>query len=1043
MNFRFIGLLMLYIFLFGNIIAQDEKINSVEINLKVTDENGNAIPGAKVVVGEGQIHATTDPNGLYSFISAASDLVTISARNYKSQVIEASTLIKDANVKLVKVKLFMGEDDIVELPFNSLKKRNLTGSITVIKGDLLQSYPSSDIRNAFTGLATGVEVVERSGAPGVQAEEVYGSFNVVDKATISSRGRPMKYMVDGIPVDITQMPVDPEEIESVTVIKDIVGKAMFGPVVAEGIIYITTKRGVKNERSLKIDIENGVNTIDRMPEWVSGSEYAQLNNLARTNQGLTANYSDAQIAAYANNDPYNKFTPSIDFRKMIIKDTRAFRRVNISSNGGNNAIQYHSYLGYNGEGDNYKIGSTSDYNRINTRSNIDIKINEMLKVKFDFYGGLTYRRSPNYGFTTDYSNDFNTFQNIHEFNSVINDITSIPPIAFPVYAGYDEVSNNPWYGVSANYGTNPIGSMLGNGYYTEQTRIGTSNVELEYDMSHFIKGLKSRSYLGVNILNLTRLGKAEDYTAYIATPSKTALGVDTILLARDNNHVGFNMTDQVKLHDFYSHNYNMFQSFVYERSFGNHDIQSTLTYFISKGILNDTEEPRRQQNGVWSANYSFRNKYILQGVMNYAGTYSFAKDKRYALFPSGGAAWVISEEGFMSNVKAINFLKIRAEYGMIGFESFLPPFYYRDRWNVNNTGTAFGPGSTSYSRWFGTNTDNAVYRTTPGRIGNPDLTWEKRTEFSLGLDALLLNEKLSFEVTYYNNLRDGMVSQLANTLPYLVGISGARPWYNYNSVRFTGVETGVQYTDKVGAFTYSIGGNALFQSSEVLKYDVPNYRYGYQSLIGKSLGTIFGQTYIGKFESDAETQIVPQAFDNVLQAGDLKYKDMNNDGVIDDNDQSEIGNGTPKLVYSLNIRLNYRNFDFLVIGTGRAFYDIAMTNKYFWNGWGDNTYSKFVRDNINGDYPRLTYNKINNNFITSSYWLRDGGFFKIQNVELGYTIRAKAIEKIRSRGIRVYVRGANLLTISKIKDVDPEYISSGIYDYPLNRTFTGGVKFTF
>jgi hypothetical protein len=205
----------------------------------------------------------------------------------------------------------------------------------------------------------------------------------------------------------------------------------------------------------------------------------------------------------------------------------------------------------------------------------------------------------------------------------------------------------------------------------------------------------------------------------------------------------------------------------------------------------------------------------------------------------------------------------------------------------------------------------------------------------------------------------------------------------------------------------------------------------------------FGLTYLGKFASDAETQVIPQRYDDVLYAGDLKYADLNNDGIIDDNDQSMVGHTTPRLFYGVNARFDYMNFELIVVGAGRAFYDVARTNSYFWNGWGDGSYSNFVKDNIGGEYPRLTYFKVNNNFVASDYWLSKGGFFKIQNVELAYTLPRQVSQVIGGRAIRLYVRGANLLTISKLKDVDPESLSSGLTNYPLFKTLTVGAKFNF
>jgi hypothetical protein len=414
--------------------------------------------------------------------------------------------------------------------------------------------------------------------------------------------------------------------------------------------------------------------------------------------------------------------------------------------------------------------------------------------------------------------------------------------------------------------------------------------------------------------------------------------------------------------------------------------------------------------------------------------------ERYKLFPSIGASWIISDEGFMSNLKFINFLKLRAEAGILGYDNFMSPFYYRDNWTATTT-TQFGPYSTN--RWFGSTNQTTVYDAYPNRVGNPNLTWEKRKEFSIGIDGLMLNQKLSFEVNYYNNIRDGIIAQVSNTLPYIAGISNTLPYENLNKIKYYGLEAGIQYTGKAGDFRYSIGGNATLPNTKYLTYAEPDYRFAYQHLTGKPIDSYFGQTCLGKFASDAEALVIPQIYDAVLKTGDLKYRDMNGDSIIDDNDMHSIGHTSPRLYYAINVNLKYKNFELAILGTGAAFFDIPQTNSYYWNGWGDNNYSNFVANNIGGAYPRLTYYKVNNNFVASDFWLTKGGYFKIQNIELAYNVPADKLTIIHSRGLRVFVRGANLLTITKVKDIDPESPNSGITCYPLYRTFTGGIKLTF
>jgi TonB-linked SusC/RagA family outer membrane protein len=1043
-KYRYAGLIMAALTVAVQSHGQEKAdVKALNINMTVTDAEGNPLPDTWVTVNEGFTLAETNENGVSSFKASPRDFVTVSHPGYEKAVVQADQLSANPKVVLQEAKLFMTSDDDVPLPFMTLKKRQVTGSYDVIKGSELDAYPSTDIRNALTGIATGLEVQEMNGSPGLSAEEQLAVFGIGEKVNVTSRYLDMVYIIDEIPTNISEMPLDPGEIESVTVVKDVVGKAMYGPAAANGIVFIKTRRGKENQRVLHANAEYGVSSIDRMPEWVSGADYARLNNIARTNSGLSPLYSDADIAAYAKNDPYDMYHPSINFREMMLKDTKAFQRVNLSSSGGNDRVQYFSYLGYAGEGDIYKIGSPADYNRLNARSNIDIKVNDFVKVQFDFFGGLAFRKSPNYGFDPQFTSEGtdNPVLTITELPSVLNDIQTTPPIEFPVYANNDPELQSPWYAVSDNYRVNPIGGVMKNGYYTETGRNGAFNVALEYDLSSFVKGLKSRTYVGYNGFNLVRIGKAEDYTAYRATPGLGSAGQDTIALTKV--HDGVDQANQAKLHDFYYQRYAAYENLSYNNSFGKSNLQTSLTYYLSKVSRNGIEEPQRQMITTLAAAYTFDDKYNIEGVLNYTGSSSFSEDARYFLSPTIGASWIASEEGFLKESAFVNYLKIRGEYGVLGYESFFSPFRYRSDWNNDDDGTQFGPHSSN--QWFGSSTENPVYRTVPSRTGNPDLGWEKRKEFNAGIDLMMANRKVFLELNYYNELREGMITPLSN-LPLAAGTSSWLPVTNYNEARFSGLEAALSYTASKGDFSYSATGRISLPKAVWVKYNEPNYRYDYQFLAGNDIGAIRGQTYLGQFSTDQEALQVPQLYDDVLHAGDLKYKDMNGDGVVDDNDASQIGSTLPKILYALQLRLGYKSFDLTVVGTGRALYDIVQNNRYFWNGWGDNTYSKFVADNVlnNGsDYPKLTYYKVNNNFVTSDYWLAKGGYFKIQNVELAWNVPEAKMPWSGIHGIRVFVRGANLYTFSKVKDIDPESTFSGVYDYPLFRTMTTGVKLTF
>jgi TonB-linked SusC/RagA family outer membrane protein len=1042
---RYISMLLLCLLFLGAVQAQKKqpvkRVKASSVTLRVQDATGNPIPNAQVVVGEGVIHAVTDAKGTLTFQAYPTDFVTISAPEFENSVVLVQDVIADNTVKLLKAKLLMTSFDDVPLPFMTLKKRHVTGTGIVLNGNQMEKYPTTDLRNAFAGLVPGLDVVEKYGSTGMSAEEKLGNFGVLEKVSMYIRGRSPMYIIDDVPTDITEMQLDPQEIESVTIMKDIVAKTMFGPQAADGAIFIKTKRGKKNERIMKVNAEYGTNMVDRFPGFTQGSDYATLNNTARANSLLAPIYTPARIQDYTLNMPYNMYFASTDYKKLMFKNQKSIQKVNLSSQGGNDAVQYFVNMAYNGDGDIYKVGPKADFSRISTRANLDIRINDLIKVQFDFYGGLTTRRSANYGYDVDYGadNSNDATLDIFELDRVLDDITSINPVAYPVYANNDPSLKKPWYAVNTAYPNSPMGRLLNNGSYTETGREGNTSLAFNFDMKNTLKGLKSKTFLDFQALDIVRIGKAEDNIAYTVTPSLTAKGADTILLTKV--HDGVDMAGQAKLHDYYYQRFGVYQSFSYDQTFGKHAIQSSLTYYISKSSLNGIEEPRRQQNGVWSGVYTFNDKYTIQAVANYAGTYSFDKGKRYALFPAVGLSWVISDEKFLSKQKVFDIIKLHAEAGELGYEANTSPYYYNTVLTYNTSGTKFGPAPTGY--WFGSSEDKTQYQTYPSRTGNPALTWETRKEMSVGLDLLMLKRKLSVEVNYYNNLRDGQITQLTNTVPYTAGVSGAKPYFNYNKTRYSGVETAIRYSNNIGKLVFSIGGSATFQKSEIVKIDEPNYRFAYQSRVGQSANAYYGLINIGKFETDAEALVVPQIFDPVLHKGDLKYKDMNGDGVVDNNDQVNIGNTSPKVFYAVNLKAKFKGFELTVIGTGRALFDLPMTNKYYWNGWGDNNYSNFVRDNIGGAYPKLTYYQVVNNFQASTFWLQKGGFFKIKNVELAYTLSQKSSYAIRAQVVRFFVRGADLLTITKVKDVDPESIGSGIDSYPLFKTFTAGINLTF
>ncbi len=905
----------------------------------------------------------------------------------------------------------------LELPYaRTLNKTAATGNSTTYYEHDIDKYPTNDFRNSLTGVVAGLTVRELTGTPGMFYASETG------RTAIYARGMTPEYIVDGMPVYITQLQLDPEEIESMTFIRDIADKALLGSRAADGVLYITTRRGRTHGRSIRVGFESGVSVVDRFPEWVNGVEYARLQNQARINSGYLPPYSNEAIENYARKDPYDLTYPNVDYRTMMFKDTKPYYKANVTIDGGTQKLQYSAYVGYAGEGDIYKVGSKADFNRVNVRTYLKAAVTQDLLIDLGFSGGISFRRQPRYG----YGNSSAT-----EFESALSQVTTIPAIAFPLIVSHDEETGNKIYGVSTVYKDNPYASLTENGFSTERGRSGVVNATLSYDLHALVKGLKFQSYVGLNLFNMNRIGKNPDYTAVIYDPA-TEETVKT-------SHEGTQVSGKSSMGKWTHQGLYLHERLSYDYRNDDHRVGASATWWLESVERTGNAVRERMMSLIGTFDYAYRGKYLFQAVVNYAGSPMFAPGKRFEVFPSLGLGWVVSEEGFMQNVKWIDYLKVRGQAGAIGYGSFGAQDLYEDNY-TKSTGIKFGPYTTGY-QWIGSTNANQSYVNTITRLGNPGLTWEKRKEFTVGIDAALLGNRLSVEANYFNYLRDGIITEMSGTLPGIYGMDGISTYENYNRLRCQGWEAALYWSDRIGDFSYTVGGSLTTIRGKYLRYN-ESVVYDYQKVTGTATGSYRGYVCLGKFTSQEEIDTSPrQLFDDEVQVGDLKYADLNNDGLIDSNDQKVIGNTTPKVNYSVSINLRYRNFDLTIVGTGRAGFDTALTNSWFGTAGEPTTTRPSCATTSAATIRAWPTSSRTTTSRTPRFWLRDGGYFKIQNVELGYNLRFRSQSVFK--GLRVFLRGANLCTISGIKDVDPENINSGVTEYPLYRTFTAGFKFTF
>lgn len=1024
--------------------AQKKAAAPVQIYFAVVDEQGDPLPMAEISVGEGRNHYLADIEGKVSLECTLKDVITVTVPGYSKVSVAASVLVDSDSVVLTKDILYAGEDDNIHLPYRSIKKRYSVGSTITIKGEELTKYSTSDIRNALTGAIPGVDVYENFGQVGVNPLDHSNQYGAANAVSVQSRGRAVMFLLDDVPVNISEVPLDVEQIESVTIIRDGLEKTMYGSTAADGIISIKTKSGRHNDRYLTVSTEHGVNVVDRMPRFVNASQYAILNNLARDNSGLDALYTQEDIDAYALGNPYDLNHPAVDFREMMLKNTMYYSRTSVSSGGGNDIVKYYAYLGHNSQDDIYKIGPEADYNNISINGNLDVKLNRYITAGFGVLSSIGIRNSSNYGYSPNYTSgdaSSNTTLGVTELPAILGHITTIPALSFPIYAKNEEGMEFPYYGVSTNFTQNPIANILENGKYRETIRDALFKLKLKIDLSFLTKGLSTSSYGSFSSANVLRIGNAEDYAAYILEDSYDAFGNPVKEPVQSSSHSVKQMSSNAKLLDYYSNRFFFVQNVDYERSFGEHTVTANANFMATRRNQKFITEHRREMNVGFNAGYSYAGKYIAQFSLNEHGTYSLLNS--WSTSPALGLAWIVSEEDFLSGASSLDFLKLRFQASYLSYDSLTSAHRDVDNYSWNNTGTKFGPHTNN--QWFGNSQSDNLNRTYAAMLGNPNLALERRAELSGGIDVTAFSQRLSASATYFNYLQDGMITEMTNVLPLVAGTSTGSLFMNYNSTRRQGLEVDFSWKDKIGDFKYMVKAWATTQSSKIERIDELAYADAYRSRIGKSASAIWGLKYLGQFGSYEETLEKPQLFDEELQAGDLKYEDMNGDGYIDDSDACVIGDWMPKLIGAITLNMEWRGLDLSIVGNWRAFYDAQLTNSYFWNGWGDNTYSEYTYKNAgNPNAPRLTYNKVNNNYKLSGYWLQDGSFFKIQSVELGYSlpVRKLRIDRI-VRSARIYARANNLLTISGIKDVDPEALSSGITNYPLMKTFVGGIKLTF
>lgn len=999
-------MLLLPFFSESNIYAQKRSKQYSEIKAKIVDKEGNPIQSVRITVDEGIFESSTDKQGKFSLKVTDNSTLVFDVPGFEPQYLGVSVIKQNPVVVMEKSIPYGGVKDEVELPFRKTIAREIVGATSTIDEDAISSSNQMNVLNILSGKAPGLNVSQVPTEPGRSATVL----NIRGLSRSATDNAPL-IIIDGIERPLEDL--TPEEIESITVLKDATSKILYGPKAVNGVLLVKTKRGIKYKRDRQFNIEFGAQTPVRMPEYLNSADYATMYNQARINDGLSPYYTQTDIDGYRmGTNPV--LYPDVDFHKLCLNDHMSYRKAIAQFRGGNESAQYYVNATYAGYGGYEAVGKNNTSNKFNLRVNLDYKVNDWLKAFVDIAGQMEF-------YTTNYMSADKLFSRL----------SSHRPNAYPIKFSDPGNPGTEIYGAMENANLsssreNIYAEMALGGSKENTVRKGQTNIGFDLSLDRYVKGLSAKAYVTFDVYNYLVVGKNENFSSYRPIFNENSL------IGKELLTVEKKVSDKSRIADQMYRNYGYFGQLSYDRTFqAKHQLKSDLVIFQSRRENLGSSQDDVNRTFALRTNYVYNKKWIAELDMAVMGSSRFTKGNRYGYFPTVGVAWIASEEKFLKDKEWLDFLKIKASTGLLGTDNYFDFFLFESRWN------------TSQSTHFGPKLEEDVNTSTLVHVGNPDLTWEKSFEINIGAEASFLN-CLTADFNYFNNYRYDILTPTTS----FSSINGGELMYrNYGSVRNQGVELALEYSGNIGKLHYSIGGNTIWSKAVYEKTDDMEGLSSNRKKEGKPVDTRFGLIAEGLFKSGDEIAAHPVQDFGPVQIGDVKYANINNDHHINENDMLPIGNEYPRFQFGLNINLAYKGFELSLSGSGMAQYDIYLNNSYYWMR-EDQKYSTFVKNYFNpstgeGKFPRLTTQQNQNNYRSSSLWMRSGNFFKLRDAMLSYSLPQNITNKMTLKQVKLFVRGSNLFTISSIKDLDPEYIDAGVTGYPFFRSFTGGINVVF
>ena len=975
---------------------------------RVLDEKGKPVAGALVSVEENPlVRVATDKNGRF-------EITAVKGSRLKVQT-------GDDAMKVVKIE--NGSELTVVMDYSSekvnygfgLQQTNAesTGAVSTVYAENIDKSSAFSIGNSLYGNVLGLTTMQSTGVVWEQMPSMYirglktlngnnGILLVVDGLERDNNWQALKY-------------ITPEEVESVSVLRDAAALALYGYRGVNGVVNIVTKRGKYNSREINFSYDHAFNYMTRKPELADAYTYASALNEALTNDGKQVRYSQNELNAFKNGtSPY--LYPNVNWWEEVFRDRGASDIATLSFRGGSTKMRYYTMMNLqNNRGfiknfdTNADYSTQEKYSKANFRTNLDIDLSPKTKMQANIMGILNEFSRPGMG-----------------SDNLISKLYQLPSAAFPIRTESGLWGGNTTWGENWN----PVALTEGRAYSKGHTRGLYADMSLRQDLSSLTKGLGASVRIGYDNLASYWENHTKGYKYGMASVASWENGLpiagEEITGGKDTE-----MSGDSKL-DWQYRAFNFQMNVDWQRQFGVHSLYSMLLYTYKYDNAKGINNTFYRQNAGWYTHYGFKNRYFADFTLMASASNLLAPDHRWNVSPTVGLAWLISNEKFMQSQNVVDFLKLRASFGMLNTDN-IPGNGY---WNE----TVGGGNGYPINNNFGG--DGGWHE---GRLASVNGTTEKAYKYNAGVDATLFKGLTLTVDGFYERRSDIWVSSDGQNSAVL-GASGS--YVNAGIVDSWGTEIGANYYKKMGNVELNLGGTFTYNRSKIIEMLEEPAAYDYTRSTGNPVGQIFGLQAIGYFVDQADIDnSLPQQFGPV-KAGDIKYKDMNGDKVINSDDRVAMGyNSTcPEIYYSFSLGLEWKGLGFSAQFQGVGNYTAILSGTYYHPLVDNTTISNYVYRNRwtpetpNARFPRLTTETVDNNLQTSSLWLADRSFLKLRNCEVYYKLPSSWLNRFWVKNAKVYVRGVDLLCFDSIDQLDPEAMNNS---YPATRSIHVGLSVGF